>query len=101
MEIYGVDKVKYKTSRDNARMTFISLVEKGLLIRIKGKNRFMINPYMVYSSNPRKFARASRHKEYLDIIEFSSADKLAEELTEYCNDIERVFKEYTKKYGNW
>jgi hypothetical protein len=100
MEIYGVDKVKYKTSRDNARMTFISLVEKGLLIRIKGKNRFMINPYMVYSSNPRKFARASRHKEYLDIIEFSSADKLAEELTEYCNDIERVFKEYTKKYGN-
>ncbi len=101
MEIYGVDKVKYKTSRDNARMTFISLVEKGLLIRIKGKNRFMINPYMVYSSNPRKFARASRHAEYLDIIKHSSADKLAGELTEYCNDIERVFKEYTKKYGNW
>jgi len=67
----------------------------------KGKNRFMINPYMVYSSNPRKFARASRHKEYLDIIKFSSADKLAGELTEYCNDIEKTFKEYVRKYGNW
>jgi hypothetical protein len=100
MEIYGVDKVKYKTSRDNARMTFISLVEKGLLIRIKGKNRFMINPYIVYPSNHRKFNRASRHKEYLDIIEYSSADKLAGELTEYCNDIEKIFKEYRDKYGN-
>lgn len=99
MEIYGVDKVKYKTSRDNARMTFISLVEKGLLIRIKGKNRFMINPYMVYSSNPRKFARASRHKEYLNIIKHSSADKLGSELTDYCNDIEKKFRGYAGKYG--
>lgn len=99
MEIYGVDKVKYKTSRDNARKTFISLVEKGLLIRIKGKNRFMINPYIVYSGNPRKFSRASKHREYLSIVKNTSADKLESELTEYCNNIEKTFKEYIDKYG--
>jgi hypothetical protein len=99
MEIYGVDKVKYKTSRDNARMTFISLVEKGLLIRLSGKNRFMINPYMVYSSNPRYFPRTKKHKEYLEIVNSSSADELRTRLTEFCNRIEKEHKEYKNKYG--
>lgn len=99
MEIYGVDKVKYKTSRDNARMTFISLVEKGLLIRLSGKNRFMINPYMVYSSNPRYFPRTKKHKEYLEIVNSSSADELSSRLTEFCNRIEKEHKEYKSKYG--
>lgn len=99
MEIYGVDKVKYKTSRDNARTALISLVEKGLLIRISGKNRFMINPYMVYSSNIRYFGRVKKHKEYLEIVNSSSADELGPRLTEFCNRIEKEHKEYHSKYG--
>lgn len=91
-EIYGVDKIKYRTSRDNARMAFISLVEKGLLIRISGKNRFMINPYVVYNGNSTRFHRKNRHQEYLEIV--NGAD-VANKLTEYCNNIEKEFKRKT------
>lgn len=101
MDIYKVDKVKYKSSRDNARTALISLIEKGFIIRIKGKSRFMINPYIVYSSNNKKFARIKRHREYLDIIKHCKPEELGAELTEYCNEIERIFKAYLDKYGKW
>lgn len=97
MEIYGVDKVKYKTSRDNARITFISLIEKGLLIRISGKNRFMINPYVVFINDKMRFKMIERHDEYLDILSKHEGADLQSKLTEYCNSIEKTFKEYGKR----
>ena len=98
MEIYGVDKVKYNSSRDNARASFISLIEKGLVIRLSGNNRFMINPYMVYSSNIRKFPRLKNHKLYLEIINNYRGQELQDKLTEYCDSIEKTFKEYVDKW---
>lgn len=99
MEIYGVDKVKYKTSRDNARTALISLIEKGLIIRISGKNRFMINPYVVFTNDKNRFYKIPRHKEYLEIVNKYSGQELQNKLTELCNSIEKFYTEYNSKYG--
>lgn len=88
IEIYGACRVSYKTSTTNARNSFISLIEKGLIIRLsKGKNRFMINPYVVHSSI--KLIDFNKiHKNYLEIIEKYKGEELSDQLTIFCDSID-------------
>lgn len=78
IELYGTDKVHYSTSRDIARNSFISLIERGYLIRLK-KNDFMINPILVY---PDKTNPIVLQREYLDII---SSEDVEVNLSKWCN----------------
>lgn len=81
IEITGTNKVNYATSRDVARQSFISLIEKGYLIRLNSKNEFMINPMVVY---PEGIDIKQVHDEYLEI--YNSEDK-QKELTKWCNKL--------------
>ena len=56
---------------------------------------------MVYSSNPRYFPRTKKHKEYLEIVNSSSADELSSRLTEFCkhNRKKKNIKNTKNKYG--
>lgn len=78
IELYGTDKVHYSTSRDIARNSFISLIERGYLIRLK-KNDFMINPMLLYPAlaNPIKL-----QEEYLEVI---ASDDVEDSLSKWCN----------------
>lgn len=91
VEIYGRDKVWYNTSMTNARLSFISLIEKGIIIKLSEKSGYMINPYMVFCHNNRLFSPTKKHKEYLDIIKECADDtvKLQSELTKLCDSIEK------------
>ena len=91
IDIYGSDKVHYTTSIDNVRESFISLIEKGLVIKISQKSKYMINPYVVFCHNNRLFSTTKKHKEYLDIIKECADDtsKLQLELTKLCDSIQK------------
>lgn len=78
IELYGTDKVHYSTSRDIARNSFINLIERGYLIRLR-KNDFMVNPIVVY---PDKANPITIQKEYLDII---SSEDIEVNLSKWCN----------------
>jgi len=92
IEIYGVDKVCYNTNIRNTRKSFISLVEKGLLIKLTNKSQYMINPYMVYSHNDRVYSPRNGHKAYLKIVNEFNGEDLANELTKLCDNIQAVFE---------
>ena len=76
-------KVTYNTGLDRARDSFISLVEKGYLIRLEG-NKFMFNP-MVVARTTSGLNRRKLQKEYLAIID--SAENVEQELSKWCNDL--------------
>lgn len=92
IEIYGAGKIQYKTSMSNARKSFISLVEKGLFIKLSAKGQYMINPYVVYSSNDRIYPPKKMIGMYLDIVSKYKGDELSKELTKMCDGIQKVFK---------
>lgn len=83
IEIYGSDKVMYSTSRDVARNSFIKLIESGYLIRLSGKNKFMINPMVVI---PNGLDPRNVQEMYLEAL--SSAD-VSIELTKLYNNISK------------
>lgn len=91
IDIYGPEKVHYTTSMDNVRESFVSLIEKGLVIKITQKSKYMINPYVVFCHNNRLFSPTKKHKEYLDIIKECADDtgKLQSELTKLCDSIQK------------
>lgn len=80
IELHGPCRVNYSTSRDIARESFIGLIEKGYLIRIK-KNDFMINPMLVYPKNASVVKIQERYQEILE------GDNMEEELTKWCNSL--------------
>ena len=47
-EYYKVDKIGYSTTTKPVRIAFISLINKGILIKMKEKKRYMVNPMLVY-----------------------------------------------------
>ena len=91
IDIYGSDKVHYTTSMDNVRNSFVSLIEKGLVIKISQKSKYMINPYVVFCHNNRLFSPTKKHLEYLNIIKECAGDtyKLQSELTKLCDGIQK------------
>lgn len=92
IEIYGADKIHYKTSISNARKSFISLIEKGLIIKLSAKSQYMINPYMVYSSNDRIYPPKKMSQMYLDVVNKYKDEELTKELTNLCDSIQKIFK---------
>ena len=81
IQITGATKVNYSTSRDIARNSFIGLIEKGYLIRIR-KNDFMLNPMVFipnHITNPMEL-----QKQYLEACE---SDNVQESLSKMCNKL--------------
>ena len=90
IEIYGKDKILYSTSMTNARNSFMSLIEKGLIVKLSKKNQYMINPYMVCSGS--KFYNSNKkNKEYLDLVNSYKGDDLRIALTKFCDNIKDMF----------
>jgi len=99
IEIYGSDKVCYKTSMTNARNSFVSLVEKGLLIRLSvGKNLFMINPYVAFSMHS-YFPYKKIHSDYNNIVKSYIGQELSDKLTELCDGIYNLKLKEKEKSG--
>lgn len=93
IKIYKPEKVTYTTSMDSVRDSFISLVEKGLIIKMSAKSKYMMNPYMVFSNNFRIFPAKLRHTQYLAVITKNKGDVdgLQADLTKYCDGIAKDF----------
>lgn len=96
IEIYGACRVNYKTSMTNARMSFISLIEKGMIIKLTKKGQYMINPYMIYPKST-LYVPNIQHKKYLSIVKNYHGDELSLELTKLCDSIQEIFEEEIKR----
>ena len=96
IEIYGACRVNYKTSMTNARMSFISLVEKGMVIKLTRKGQYMINPYMIYTKSMLYPPRVN-HAKYLNVVKNYKGEELAKELTKLCDNIQKIFEDDIKR----
>lgn len=92
IEIYGSEIVNYTTSMTNARMSFISLVEKGMVIKLTRKAQYMINPYMIYTKS-RLYPPSISHKRYLNVVNNYKGEELSKELTKLCDSIQKMFED--------
>lgn len=87
-EIYKVPKVKYATSLPTTRKSFIYLVENCLIIKLNKPGYYMINPYLVYSSNQDILPNAKHIKECEKIMSEDDPIKL---MQDYCNILHNRF----------
>ena len=93
-EIYAKDKIQYTTSTTNAREAFISLIEKGMVIKLTKKSHYMINPMMIYTHNFRIFNENNCQKAYMAILDSADGDndKIKQGLTKYCDKLYSIFE---------
>jgi len=84
IELHGLVKVHYSTSRDIARKSFIGLIEKGYLIRLQD-NKFMINPTVVI---PEERSGVLIQKNYLEIV--NNSTDLENDLIKYCKTLSGI-----------
>lgn len=94
IEIYGKERIEYTTSMTNARMAFISLIEKGMLIKLTKKSCYMVNPMMVYTHNFRIFLEHNCQKSYMAILNDADGDNelIKKGLTEYCDKLNSIYE---------
>lgn len=91
VDLYKAPKVKYNTSMPSLRNAFMNLVEKGLLVPLKDKGKYMICPSLVYSSNRSLF---SAKKILSDYKECYNSPNPSLSLKSMCEDIkDRMEKE--------
>ena len=93
-EIYKAGKVKQCVSVPKCRDIFTYMIESGLVIRLEsGKNRFMINPLIVYNNQLKSFKamQSEINKMILD-----TGGSMAPVLIEYCNHLEKLSIEKEK-----
>jgi len=94
IEIYGKERIQYTTSMTNVREAFISLVEKGMLIKLTRKSNYMVNPMIVYTSNKVIFDVNNCQKAYMDILKSADGDNelIKKGLTKYCDNLLRIYE---------
>lgn len=94
IEIYGKERIQYTTSMTNVREAFISLVEKGLLIKLTRKANYMINPMVVYTSNKVIFDVNNCQNAYMYILKSADGDNelIKKGLTNYCDNLLRIYE---------
>jgi len=94
IEIYGKERIEYTTSMTNARMAFISLIEKGMLIKLTKKSFYMVNPMMVYTHNFRIFSHHNCQKDYMAILDSADGDNelIKKGLTDYCDKLNTIYE---------
>ena len=94
IEIYGKERIEYTTSMTNARIAFISLIEKGMLIKLTKKSCYMVNPMMVYTHNFRIFSENNCQKSYMAILERADGDNelIKKGLTDYCDKLNSIYE---------
>lgn len=94
IDIYGKERIEYTTSMTNARMAFMSLIEKGMLIKLTKKSCYMVNPMMVYTHNFRIFSENNCQKSYMAILESADGDNelIKKGLTEYCDKLNSIYE---------
>lgn len=94
IEIYGKERIEYTTSMTNARMAFIYLIEKGMLIKLRKKSHYMVNPMMVYTHNQRIFTENNCQKSYMAILKSAYGDNelIKKGLTDYCDKLNSIYE---------
>ena len=99
IEIYGKERIEYTTSMTNARMAFISLIEKGMLIKLTKKSCYMVNPMMVYTHNFRIFSENNCQKSYMAILKSAKTgskdgdnELIKKGLTDYCDKLNSIYE---------
>lgn len=97
-EINNVDKIHYKIWRYSARESFISLIEKGYVLRISAKQKFMINPMVVNSGIFGLLSRKKMQDEYLEFMKRSENEDVSELLKEWCDKMNAYNTLQRKKY---
>lgn len=89
VELYSADsKIAYNTSIPSLRNTFISLVEKGLLVPMKAKGEYMVCPALVFNSNWRLF---NIKKILQDYSKAYNSPRPSESLKCLCEDIKKLY----------
>lgn len=86
VEYYKVENIIYSTSGKSVYKSFKWLIERGLIIKMTDKKRYMINPMIVY---PASMKGADVQKKYLELME-SAGDSISDkekELTKLCDRI--------------
>jgi hypothetical protein len=86
-EIYKAGKIKQSISIPSSRNLFIQMIEEGLLIRLEsGKNRFMVNPLIVYSPKIRSYQKIQKD---ISKMILETGGELASVLYTYCQILDK------------
>lgn len=81
VEYYKIENIHYSISGKSVYASFRWLIDRGLIIKMTDKKRYMINPVIVY---PASMKGADIQKEYL---ERTSRHDIEKELKEMCDNI--------------
>jgi len=102
IEIYGKERIEYTTSMTNARIAFISLIEKGMLIKLTRKHNYMINPMMVFTYNHRIFLEKRCQQSYMAILKSADGDNelIKKGLREYCDKVQATYEKEIERTNN-